>query len=306
MNLISMVDMKGKLEDIFELSTKLKKESKKGVINESLKNKSLAMIFERASTRTRVSFEVAMTQLGGHAIHLSWKDMQLERGEPLKDTALTLSRYVDGMMIRAKKHEDVVELAKYSKVPVINGLTDLEHPCQITSDLFTIKEKKGNFDKLKLAYIGDGNNTCNSLILGCPMVGIDIAVATPQGYEPNKEILRLAKKDARSKIEITNDKFSAVRGTDIIYTDVWVSMGKEKEKEKRLRDFKPYQVDTGLVKKGNNPLIMHCLPAKRGWEITSEVLESKNSIVFDQAENRLHVEKAILSMLLGDSHEDSL
>ncbi|MDI6655662.1 MAG: ornithine carbamoyltransferase [Candidatus Hydrothermarchaeota archaeon] len=296
MNLISIADAENNLDSIFGMSAKFKKRNFK-----VLKEKTLAMMFEKASTRTRVSFEVAMTQLGGHAVYLDWTDMQLRRGETIKDTARTLSRYVDGIMLRANKHEDAVEMGKYSTVPVINGLTDLEHPCQVLSDLFTIKEFKKSFD-VKLAYIGDGNNVCNSLLLGSSIVGMDISVACPKGYEPNEEILRKAKKYAKksgAKIEITHNPASAVADADIVYTDVWVSMGQESEEEKRLRDFKNYQVNAGLIKKARNPLIMHCLPAKRGLEITEEVLESKNSIVFEQAENRLHVQKALLCLLLG-------
>ena len=296
MNLISIADAENNLENIFEMATKLKKRNFK-----VLKEKTLAMMFEKASTRTRVSFEAAMTQLGGHAIYLDWTDMQLKRGETIKDTARTLSRYVDGIVLRANRHEDAVELGKYSTVPVINGLTDLEHPCQVLSDLFTIKEFKNSFD-LKLAYIGDGNNVCNSLLLGSSMVGMDIFVACPKGYEPDEEILRKAKKYVKKSgadIEIVSNPSKAVADADIIYTDVWVSMGQESEEKNRLREFKNYQVNAELIRKARNPLIMHCLPAKRGLEITDEVLESKNSIVFEQAENRLHVQKALLCLLLG-------
>ncbi|MFQ6135598.1 MAG: ornithine carbamoyltransferase [Candidatus Hydrothermarchaeales archaeon] len=301
MDLISVVDVTDKLDTIFQGSEEMKKEAKKGIFREYLKDKSLAMIFEKPSTRTRVSFEAAMTQLGGHAIHLGWGEMQLGRGESLSDTAITLSKYVDGIVIRANRHADVIELGAHAEVPVINGLSDLEHPCQIISDLFTIREKKGGFDGVKLAYIGDGNNTCNSLMLGCAMTGVDISMACPRGYEPDKEIFEDAKKIAvekGSKLELMRDPKIAVKGADIIYTDVWVSMGQEEEEKKRLRDFQGYQVDTELLKKANNPLIMHCLPAKRGLEITDDVLNSPNSIVFDQAENRLHVQKALLSLLL--------
>lgn len=296
MNLISIADAENALENIFEMAAKFKKRNFR-----VLKEKTLAMIFEKASTRTRVSFEAAMTQLGGHAIYLDWTETQLNRGETIKDTARTLSRYVDGIVLRANKHEDAVEMGSYSTVPVINGLTNLEHPCQVLSDLFTIKEFKRSFNT-KVAYIGDGNNVCNSLLLGSSMVGMDISVACPKGYEPNGEILRKAKRYAKKSggdIEILSDPSKAVANADIIYTDVWVSMGQEAEKEKRLRDFKNYQVNIGLVRKAGNPLIMHCLPAKRGLEITDEVLESKNSIVFEQAENRLHVQKALLCLLLG-------
>ncbi len=295
MNLISIVDMKGELDRLFELSARLKKESKEGVINESLKNKSLAMIFERASTRTRVSFEVAMTRLGGHAIHLGWKDMQLERGESLRDTALTLGGYVDGIMIRARRHEDVIELARHSTVPVINGLTDLEHPCQVLSDLFTIKERKGF--GARLAYVGDGNNVCNSLILGCAMTGMALSVGCPEGYAPDKKIVETAG-GISDNVTIHDNAKDAVKAADVVYTDVWISMGQDAEKEKRIKAFKEFQVNSKLLEDANNPLVMHCLPAKRGFEITDEVLDSENSIVFEQAENRLYVQKALLCMLL--------
>ncbi len=295
MNLISIVDVKDKLDNIFELSAKLKNEAKRGIFNPELKNKTLAMIFEKASTRTRVSFEVAMTQLGGHAIYLAPRDTQLQRGESIKDTAITLSKYVDGIMIRAYRHENVLELGKYSTVPVINGLTDLEHPCQVISDLFTIKEHKG-FDA-RLAYVGDGNNVCNSLILGCAMTGMTLSVGCPEGYTPDKKIVETAA-EFSDKITIHNNAVDAVRAADIVYTDVWISMGQDAEKEKRIEVFKEFQVNSTLLENANNPLIMHCLPAKRGFEITDEILDSENSIVFEQAENRLYVQKALLCMLL--------
>ncbi|MFQ5887229.1 MAG: ornithine carbamoyltransferase, partial [Candidatus Hydrothermarchaeales archaeon] len=288
MNLISVLDVADELDGILDLSEKMKRDSKKGFFKEHLKNRTLAMIFEKSSTRTRVSFEAAMTQLGGHAIYLKSDETQLGRGETLSDTAITLSRYVDGILIRAKRHTDVVEFAANATVPVINGLSELEHPCQIISDLFTIKEEHGGFKGLKLAYIGDGNNVCNSLLLGCALTGVDISVAAPKGYEPDEKILKDSKeisKKNRSEVELLTDPEVAVEGAEIIYTDVWVSMGQEKETEERLKVFKPYQVDMRLVDKGSNPVVMHCLPAKRGLEITDEVLSSPNSIVFDQAEN---------------------
>ena len=297
MNLISVADVKDRLDYIFQKSEELKEDAKKGIFKKYLRDKSLAMIFEKASTRTRVSFEVAMTQLGGHAIYLEWAAMQLSREETLRDTARSLSKYVDGILIRASNHSDILELERNSEVPVINGLTDLEHPCQAISDLFTIREFKGDFKGVKLAYVGDGNNVCNSLLLGSSLVGMNISVACPKGYEPDPDIVSQAMK--YSKIEIVNNAEVAVQGADIVYTDVWVSMGKETEREQRLRDFREFQVNTRLIEKAGNPLIMHCLPAMRGLEITDEVIESKNSIVFQQAENRLHVQKAILRLLLG-------
>jgi len=295
MNVISMVDVWEDLDEILELSSKLKREKS----GSQLEKKTLAMLFEKVSTRTRVSFEVGMTQLGGHAIYLEPQSMQLKRGETIKDTAKTLSRYVDCIMVRAYRHEDVVELGEHADVPVINGLTDLEHPCQVLSDLFTIGEVKGGFD-IKLAYVGDGNNVCNSLLLGASMVGMDMSVGCPEKYEPDGSIIKKAKgfsKSSGSRIEIVNDPLKAVSNADIVYTDVWKSMGDDGE-EKRKIDFKDYQVNSGLLNGANNPLVMHCLPAKRGLEITSDVLDSKNSIVFQQAENRLHAQKALLCFLL--------
>ncbi len=296
MNFISMVDVADSIEEILELSAKLKQEKSGSQLNQ----KTLGMIFEKISTRTRVSFEVGMTQLGGHAIYLEPQSMQLKRGETIKDTAKTLSRYVDCIMVRAYNHENVLELGKYAEVPVINGLTDLEHPCQALSDLFTIKEAKGSFN-VKLAYVGDGNNVCNSLLLGASQVGMDMSVGCPVGYEPDTSIMEAAERFSEksgSKIEIKSDPFEAVSGADVVYTDVWTSMGSEKEEEKRINDFKDYQVNSKLLENANNPLIMHCLPAKRGQEVTDEVLDSENSIVFEQAENRLHAQKALLCFLL--------
>lgn len=299
MNFISMVDVEGDLDEILKLSSKLKREK----FGSRLGQKTLAMVFEKVSTRTRVSFEVGMTQLGGHAIYLEPQFMQLKRGETIKDTAKTLGGYVDCIVVRAYRHKDVVELGKYAEVPVINGLTDLEHPCQVLSDLFTIKEVKGGFD-IKLAYVGDGNNVCNSLLLGASMVGMDMSVGCPEGYEPDGSIIKKSKgfsKKSGSKIEIVNDPFEAVSKADIVYTDVWTSMGAEKEEKRRIEDFKDYQVNSRLLKGANNPMIMHCLPAKRGLEITDDVLDGKNSIVFEQAENRLHAQKALLCFLIGHS-----
>lgn len=305
MNLVSITDAKDDLESLLEKTGKFKGEAKKGVFPRKLAGKSLAMIFDKPSTRTRVSFEVAMAQLGGHAIYLDTTSMQLRRGETIKDTALTLGRYVDGIIVRAGSQEDLIELARYSQVPVINGLTDLEHPCQALSDLFTIKEYKGDFRRVKLAYVGDGNNVCHSLLLGSAMVGMDMSAAAPRGYEPRKDVITRARdlaKTTGSSIEVHQDPRRAVKGANVIYTDVWVSMGQEKERENRLKDFTGYQVNAELVNQASNPLVMHCLPAKRGQEITSEVLESENSIVFEQAENRLHLQKALLCHLISGEY----
>ncbi len=303
-DLISIVDIKEELPEIIDLALEMKRRQKMGEreMQQVLKNRSLAMIFEKPSTRTRVSFEVAMTQLGGHALYLSPRDMQLGRGETIADTAKVLSRYVDAIVYRAYKHEMMMELAENATVPVINALDDLEHPCQIVADLMTIKEKKGELAGLKLAYVGDGNNVANSLMLGAAIMGMDFYIACPEGYEPNKDLTGLAKKIANetgAKVVITHDPVEAVKNADVVYTDVWVSMGDEAEKEKRMKIFKPYQVNEELVKNAkSNYIFMHCLPAHRGLEVTAEVIDSRNSVVFDEAENRLHAQKAILARII--------
>ncbi len=297
-HVISVSDFtKEEILDILKLARKLKDERKRGVYNDYLKNRSLAMIFELPSTRTRISFEVAMTDMGGHALYLNWNDLQLGRGETIADTARVLSRYVHAVMMRVRNHETIVEFAENSGVPVINGLSNLEHPCQIIGDLLTILEKKGGFN-IKLAWVGDGNNVCNSLILASAILGFKMDVATPKGYEPNEEILKKAEEIGCS-VEITRDPFEAVKDADVIYTDVWTSMGQEGEREERLEAFRGYQVNGELVKAAKDDVIvMHCLPAHRGEEITDDVLDGKNSAVFDQAENRLHAQKAILLRLI--------
>ncbi|WP_456473862.1 ornithine carbamoyltransferase [Candidatus Pyrohabitans sp.] len=302
MHLLSILDLRDTIHEVFESAAQLKEKARQGEFEELLRGRTLAMIFEKASTRTRVSFEVAMAQLGGHALYLSPKDMQLGRGETIADTARTLSRYVDAIMIRAYRHGDVVELAGHASVPVINGLTDLEHPCQAASDFFTMKEIKGSLRGIKLAYVGDGNNVCHSLLLGSALLGVNFACATPRGYEPHEGIVQQAislAKESGAKIEILGDPAKAVQGADFIYTDVWVSMGQESEAEQRMRAFRNYQVNSELLKHAPRAKVMHCLPAKRGCEITDEVIDSEASIVWEQAENRLHVQKAILVKLIG-------
>ncbi|MEM3727292.1 MAG: ornithine carbamoyltransferase [Candidatus Bathyarchaeia archaeon] len=286
--------------EILKLSKRLKKGGKPPV---RLKGKILAMIFQKPSTRTRVSFEVAMKQLGGDALYLSWNELQLGRGETIADTARVLSRYVDGIIARVYAHSDLEELAEYATVPVINALSDLCHPIQILADLFTIWEKKGTVKNLKVAYIGDGNNVCNSLLIGCSKLGINFSAACPEDYKPNEKFLSLALKNAEesgAKIEIVKEPFKAVENADFVYTDVIVSMGQESEREKRLKVFLPkYQVTSELLKATfKNAYFMHPLPCHRGEEVTSDVIDGLNSIVWDQAENRLHTTKALLSLLL--------
>jgi len=269
-----------------------------------LKGKTLGMIFQKSSTRTRVSFEVAAWQLGGYALFLSSGDLQLGRGETIPDTARVLSRFLDGIMIRAYSHEDVELLAEYADIPVINGLTDYSHPCQVMADLFTVYEKKKKLSGLKLAFIGDGNNNMsNSLLFGCTKVGMDIAIGAPKGYQPLDDVLEKAQDVAESsgsKITVTEDVFEAAKGADVLYTDVWTSMGQESEKNTREEAFAGYQINEDVIKVADkNVIVLHCLPAHRGEEITHDVIEGPHSVVFDEAENRLHVQKAILTLIMG-------
>jgi ornithine carbamoyltransferase len=270
---------------------------------EVLKGKTLAMIFEKSSTRTRVSFETGIYQLGGVGMYFSSRDLQIGRGETIHDTAKVLSRYVDGIMARTFSYQTILELAKYSSVPVINGLTDYDHPCQVLADLFTIYEKKGILKGLTLTYLGDGNNVLHSLIQGCVKVGMNLTYASPGGYKPLESVVEeanLTAKQTGSIIKSTDDPVEAVKNTDVIYTDVWVSMGQEEEKEKRLKDLRKYQLNSELLSKaGKDVLVMHCLPAHRGEEITDEVIDGPNSVVFDEAENRLHTQKAIMKLLMA-------
>ncbi|MFU8794584.1 MAG: ornithine carbamoyltransferase [Dethiobacteria bacterium] len=308
------VDMKGKdlisihdlsreeVDQILDTTHILKMKQKLGEIYHPLKGKTMGMIFQKSSTRTRVSFEVGMWQLGGYALFLSANDLQLNRGETIADTARNLSRYLDGIMIRTYSHQDVVDLAEYSSVPVINGLTDLLHPCQVLADLFSIREKKQHLEGLKLAYIGDGNNMAHSLMFGGAKTGMHVVICSPSGFEPDPEVTRLSRLDASktgATITIQDDPVEAVKTADVIYTDVWTSMGQEEEYEKRLQSFKRYQVNNTLLENAKEDvLVMHCLPAHRGEEITNEVIDGPRSIVFDQAENRLHVQKAIMALVM--------
>ena len=299
----SLADLtKEEIEQILKTSELLKLQTLRGQEHPLLRGKTLAMIFEKPSTRTRVSFEVGMWQLGGYALYLSASDLQLGRGETIADTARVLSRYVNGIMARVIAHQTIVDLVKYSTVPVINGLSDFTHPCQGLADLFTIYEKKGQLSGLKLAYIGDGNNVAHSLIYGCSKVGMDIGLACPKGYEPNSKVVSEGREEARKRgrvVTVTNDPVEVVLGADIVYTDVWASMGKEKEHEERVKIFKPYQVNTELVRRAKQDYIfMHCLPAHRGEEVIDEVADSKNSVIFDQAENRLHTQKALMALIM--------
>jgi ornithine carbamoyltransferase len=304
-HLISIHDLSAaEVAGLFHLAADVKAKPKRYA--KALKRKSLGMIFEKSSTRTRVSFEVGMVQMGGHALFLSSRDIQLGRGEPISDTARVLSRYVDGVMARTFAHQTVLDLARYGTVPVINGLTDDLHPCQGLTDYFTLKEVFGGLKELrgrKLAYIGDGNNMAHSLMLGASKVGMDVAVASPKGYEVQAKYLDLAREDAvaaGTKVEVTNDPQEAVRGASAVYTDVWASMGQEAEQQKRLHDFQGFMVDDALMARADKDAVfLHCLPAHRGEEVSAEVADGPQSRIYDEAENRLHVQKAILLWAMG-------
>ncbi len=290
----------GDLEMLFRLTEKMKK--KPEAFLGKLKGYSLALLFQKPSIRTRVSFEVGMSELGGSAVYMDPQELPLGDRESIKDVARVLSRYCDAVVARTHLHSDVEEFAKHASVPVINGLSDLYHPCQTLADLFTIREKFKAIEKINIAYVGDGNNVLNSLLYGAAKMGANLAIAIPKGYEPNEEILKdikLITKDSGSKITLSNNPFTAVKNAHAIYTDVWVSMGQEKQREQRLRDFQPFQVNSAIVGKApKDAVILHCLPAHRGEEITNEVMESGQSVIFDQAENRLHTQKALLHILL--------
>jgi ornithine carbamoyltransferase len=287
--------------ELFELARDMKATPKK--FRDTLQGQTLAMIFEKSSTRTRVSFEVGMFQMGGHALFLSSRDIQIGRGEPIRDTAKVLSRYVDGIMARTFAHKTVTDLAEHATVPVINGLTDLSHPCQVMADYFTAWETfGGDLKGRKIAWIGDGNNMAHSLMFGAPKVGMHITVATPPGYAPDPIVVAQATADAReagTQMTITTSMDEAVRDADIIETDVWASMGQEDEAEKRRRDFDGWMVDAALMAKAKKQAIfLHCLPAHRGEEVSAEVIDGPQSVIFDEAENRLHVQKAIMALLM--------
>ncbi|RND00532.1 ornithine carbamoyltransferase [Lysinibacillus halotolerans] len=303
-DLLTLLDYTSEeVHDLITLASQLKKITKAGKCPKLLEGKTLGMIFEKHSTRTRISFEVGMNQLGGKAMFMHSRDLQIGRGEPISDTGHVLSGYLDGVMIRANSHEMVKELADHASIPIINGLTDLYHPCQALADLETIIENKGHFKGLKIAYVGDGNNVAHSLVVAAAHVGMDIVVATPVGYEPNEEIIKKAKRIAKengSLITVTNDPVAAVKNADVVYADVWTSMGQEEESAKRLIDFKGYQINDELVANAKpNYMFLHCLPAHRDEEVTASVIDGPNSYIYEQAENRLHAQKAVLASILA-------
>ena len=302
-HLLSLKDYsRDDLEELFELTARVK--SDPAAYASALAGRTLAMIFQKPSTRTRVSFEVGMFQLGGHALYLGPGDMQLNRGESVADTARVLSRYVDAIMARVFAHQDVLDLARHGSVPVINGLSDLLHPCQALADYFTLRERRGRLEGLKLAYVGDGNNVCHELMIAAIKLGMSIAVAAPKGYEPNALIVKSAARDAmkagQPMPEVMDDPMAAVAEADVIYTDVWTSMGQEAEAQARVKAFAGYQVTPRMLAAAKpDAVFMHCLPAHRGEEVAAEVIDGRQSVVFDEAENRLHTQKALLMLLLG-------
>jgi len=302
-DIISVMDMKDDFEDILASAVKMKKEPKKGPKQNVLRGKVLGMVFEKPSLRTRISFEVGMTQLGGTALYIGPDEVSIGKRESVSDVANVLSRYVNVIMYRAFSNQTMRELAKHASVPVVNGLDDLEHPCQCAGDLLTVLEKKGKLKGLQLVYVGDGNNVCNSLLLGCALTGMNMRAATPKDFKPNAAILLKAQEIAKEKggrIETLSNPYQAVEGADVIYTDTWVSMGQETEKQTREKLFLPYQVNDKLAEKANkNYLFLHCLPAHRGLEVSAEVIDGQHSVVFDEAENRMHAQKAILVAVLG-------
>ncbi|MEB3102363.1 ornithine carbamoyltransferase [Ferviditalea candida] len=287
---------------LIDLAVELKKKQKAGEIHHPLKGKTLGMIFEKSSTRTRISFEVGMYQLGGQGLFLSRNDLQLGRGETIWDTAKTLSRYLDGIMIRTFAHRNVIDLARGATVPVINGLTDLSHPCQAMADYMTVLEHKGKLEGLKISFIGDGNNMAHSLMMGAAKLGMHFSIAAPEGYDPDPEVVQLSRENAEltgGSVKICRDPREAAENADILYTDVWASMGFETEQEARMRAFNGYQVNEELAKYAKpDYLFMHCLPAHRGEEVSESVIDGKHSVIYDEAENRLHAQKAIMAAIM--------
>ena len=301
MHLLKLMDLSSKqINEIMNLADQLKYEKKNGIEHHLLKGKTLGMIFSKSSTRTRVSFEVGMYDLGGSALFLSSRDLQIGRGEPVQDTARVLSRYLDGIMIRTFEQKEVEDLATYGSIPIINGLTDYCHPCQVLADLMTIREHKGGFAGNKLCYIGDGNNMTNSLIVGGIKMGMEVSVACPKGYEPDEKLMKWASENG--KFTCTDDVLEAAKGADVLYTDVWASMGQEAEAEARKKIFKNYQINSKVMSVANDKaMVLHCLPAHREEEITAEVFEAHANEIFDEAENRLHAQKAVLVKCLGSN-----
>jgi len=302
-NLINLESLtEENIEHLFELTDRLKQN--KGAQTDDLKGKSIGLLFQKPSNRTRVSFEVGIWQMGGNCIYLGPDEINLGKRESTEDVAKTLSRYLNAIVARTHTHDDIVDLAKHASIPVINGLSDLSHPCQALADIYTIKEKLGQLTNKSIAYIGDGNNVCHSLMLCCAKIGLHINIATPKNYEPNKDFVEAARahaKNSGAKMTLTNSPDEAICGAHAIYSDVWVSMGQEAENEKRLNDFQKFQVNAKVAKKADPDYIfMHCLPAHRGQEVTAEIIDGSHSVVFDQAENRMHVQKAILIFLLGE------
>jgi ornithine carbamoyltransferase len=305
-HLVTLGDLtRGDIEGLLEAATVLKAKQKQAISHPLLQGKSLALVFEKPSLRTRVTFEAGMTQLGGHAIYLAPADVRLGQRESVQDAARNLERWVEGIVMRTFSHQLVEQMAHYSRIPVINGLTDTHHPVQILCDLFTLWEKRGALPGLRVTFIGDGNNVCNSWLQGAAKMGLHLVIATPPGYGPDPAVLARAQddvKDSGGSVTLTRDPIEAVRGANVIYTDVWTSMGQEEGHQQRLRDFQGFQVDQALVAEADTDvLVMHCLPAHRGEEITDDVMDGPRSIVFDQAENRLHMQKALLADFLGRS-----
>lgn len=300
-HLLKLQDLnKSEILDLLNLADQLKYETKHGIEHHLLKGKTLGMIFQKSSTRTRVSFETGMYQLGGQALFLSNRDLQIGRGEPVQDTARVLSRYLNGIMIRTFEQKEVEDLAKYGSIPIINGLTDYCHPCQVLADLMTIREHKKSFDGLKFCFIGDGNNMANSLIIGAITMGMECAIACPDDYKPDAEIMKWASENG--KFTCSNNIIECAKDADVLYTDVWASMGQEQEKAEREKIFKDYQINNDVLAAAHNDaMVLHCLPAHRGEEITAEVFETHADEIFDEAENRLHAQKAVLVKLLGNA-----
>lgn len=299
-HLLKLGDLtKEEIVKILDLADKLKYEKRNGIEHHLLKGKTLGMIFQKSSTRTRVSFEVGMFDLGGSALFLSPRDLQIGRGEVVQDTARVLSRFLDGIMIRTFEQKEVEDFASYGDIPIINGLTDYCHPCQVLADLMTIRERKGNLEGLKMCFVGDGNNMANSLIVGGIKMGMEVSIACPDGYEPDKDIMKWANENG--KFTCTTDVYEAAKGADVLYTDVWASMGQEEEFQERAKIFKNYQINSDLMKVTNEgAMVLHCLPAHRGEEITAEVIEQHSDEIFEEAENRLHAQKAVMVLLMAD------